>query len=193
MKKIILWFIPFMLSVNLYAQNSANEPTLQETLDWLSSKCTTSMGIYNDKPGVWSEDYEIYFQYNLDKKEINYCSRQRIYFNNKAQEVHYNDIFLRIHFEDLSGCQITPNTDRFGMHYVELKLASHNKCKMKWMQTENAKDELKFTVNLDYEPDTDCSRVEIKLFYRENLISSDRIIKALQHLIILTGGTLEPF
>jgi NACalpha-BTF3-like transcription factor len=151
------------------------------------------MGIYNDKPGVWSEDYNIYFTYKLDKKEIIYYSNQRIYFNNKAQEVQYNDIFLRIHFEDLSGCQITPHTDNFGMHYVELKLVSHNKCKIKWMQTKNGKDELKVTVDFDHEPDTDCSKADIKLFYRENLVSSDRIIKALQQLIILTGGTLEPF
>jgi|GEM_PF-773213 hypothetical protein len=203
MKKIILWFIPFMFSVNLYAQNNANEPTLQETLDWLSSKCTTGFGLYHNKDGIEDEQIYVSLKCNPDTKEINYYCNDWRYLRNKADRVLFEDTYLTIHFEDLSGCQITPKKDMWGLPYVEVKLASHNKCKRKVINYDNSKHQKNPNYNyedyefdfdrLNYEPDTDCYDVIIKLFYREDFISSDRIIKALQHLIILTGGSLEPF
>jgi hypothetical protein len=199
MKKIILWFIPFMFSVNLYAQNSANEPTLQETLDWLSSKCTIRLAYpldYYDhgiKPGV--RIYSVTLHYNLDQKEILYYFSNRIYSKEGDHIIFLQDDYLKIHFEDLSGCQITPKKNYYGTGgpNIEITLVSHNKCKRKFFHfPDNTNDYATFDFDrLNYEPDTDCSGIIINLFYRD--VSSDRIIKALQHLIMLTGGTLEPF
>jgi hypothetical protein len=201
MKKSFSLLALLMFGISICAQSSSKEPTLQETLDWLSSKCTTGLADYNDKPNVFDRQVWYTFKYNLERKEIQYYANEWLYLRDKADKVLFTDTYLQIHFADLSGCQIT--TKKEGMRFVEIKLASHNKCKEKVICYDNTKhqknpnynyEDFQFDFNrLNYEPDKDCLGVVIKLFYREDLVSGSRIIKAIEHLIKLTGGSPEPF
>lgn len=197
---IVVLFSTFF-GFNSYAQTTASEPTLQETLDWLSSKCTAGVADYNDRPGVWDRQAYVSFKFDLDKRTIQYFSNEWLYLRDKADRVLFTDTYLKIHFVDLSGCQITVKKE--GVTYVEIVLSSHNTCKRKIFSYDNKKHQENPNYNyetyrtdfelIDKEPDLDCNGVVIKLFYREDLVSSDRIIKAVEHLIKLTGGALEPF
>jgi len=234
-KKLALFLLVLLFDLVFFSvcSQTTSEPTIEQTMEWLITKCSSNYD-YRDKydiqrreftPGkpydykydFTEQQYGVTLSYDPVAKEINY--RISIYPYKVCDEsecLHRYTRYIKFNISGLSNCQITDNKPKYndGLGRVVIKLNSNERCQL--FTVEKGVD---YRLNINprywqlinngdknYMGPKECELVEKKYqtaickgneltfcYKAEDMANGDRIIKAIQHLIKLTGGTLEPF